>query len=51
VTTGNAGANTLRFGGRLGKRTLRRGAYTLVLSASASGGGMATAAQTTFRIR
>ena len=49
-TAGKPGANTLRFMGRVAKRTLRPGRYTLVVTASPVGGGAAQTSTAPFKI-
>jgi hypothetical protein len=49
-TAGKPGANRLRFMGRVAKRTLRPGRYTLVVTASPVDGGAAQTSTAPFRI-
>ena len=49
-TAGKPGANRLRFMGRVAKRTLRPGRYTLVVTASPVGGGAAQTSTAPFKI-
>ena len=49
-TAGKPGANALRFMGRVAKRTLRPGKYTLVVTASPVGGGAAQTSTAPFKI-
>jgi len=49
-TAGKPGANKLRFMGRIAKRTLRPGRYTLVVTASPVDGGAAQTSTAPFKI-
>jgi hypothetical protein len=49
-TAGKPGASRLRFMGRVAKRTLRPGRYTLVVTASPVGGGAAQTSTAPFKI-
>ncbi len=48
--TGKAGANSLRFSGRMARKPLKRGRYRLVGTARDAAGNQSKAARTTFRI-
>lgn len=48
--SGVAGANSKKFGGRVGKKTLAVGSYQLVISATDAGGNSATAKAVPFTI-
>ena len=48
--TGRAGANSLRFSGRLARKPLRRGRYRLVGTARDAAGNKSKAVRTSFRI-
>jgi len=45
-----SGPNSLRFSGRLGKRTLRRGAYRAVITATDAAGNRSARRTARFRI-
>ena len=52
VLSGKAGANTVRFQGRIARRrTLAPGAYTLQLSAKDAAGNLSKTKQTTLTLR